>query len=153
MKAETLKRKTWNSEDVSGWDDALSEETILNGFKKKVEMTEIEFTRCIRPYQSVGDPILVIFRDASKEIQMRQLPTLYGLSRTGLMKLGYLLLKTHWPRKANIYCTTGIFCLSSCFQFLLKHSSVILKGVKSFRDSEVVRAMIQKDSMGLTLLL
>ena len=63
-------RKTWNSEEASDWDDALSDELTIEWillFQELFEMTEIEFVRCIRPYHSVGDPILVIFSDASKD--------------------------------------------------------------------------------------
>ena len=61
--------ETWNLNEGSSWDEHLPDQITsewLSLFEKIFEMSKIDFRRCITPIDSVGDPMLVIFSDASK---------------------------------------------------------------------------------------
>ena len=69
VKAKILTRETWNLNDGSSWDEHLPERITsewLSLFGEIFEMSKIDFRRCITPIDSVGDPMLVIFSDASE---------------------------------------------------------------------------------------
>ena len=92
VKAKILMRKTWNLEECSDWDDVLPNEITaewISLFSEIFEMKKIEFDRCIRPAQSIGDPMLIIFSDASKDAYgaVAYAVMLYGVSQTERTKL------------------------------------------------------------------
>ena len=63
-------RKLWMMDPKLEWDDPIPEnrrgewETFFEEAKK---LKDLEFPRCIKPQNVVGDPTLVLFSDASKE--------------------------------------------------------------------------------------
>ena len=130
--------------------DELTTEWILL-FQELFEMTEIEFVRCIRPYHSVGDPILVIFSDASKDAYGAVAYAVWTLSN-GTNEARLIVAKSRLAPKKQISIVRlelcGVLVAVRLKKFLFKHSRLHFKDVKFLCDSEVVRAMIQKDSYG-----
>ena len=70
VRAKILMRRLWASDEKLDWDDPIPEETKqqwLTFFDDLTEMNNVRFERCMRPPDAVGDPVLIIFSDASNE--------------------------------------------------------------------------------------
>lgn len=64
-----MMRQLWASEAKSDWDYPLPEEhkrDWVKFFSDLFGMNTINFKRCVKPSNAVGDPSLLIFRDRSE---------------------------------------------------------------------------------------
>ena len=53
------------------WDEPIQDEfkkEWIDLFRKLFQMEDIIFQRCIKPDEAIGDPILALFSDRSKDI-------------------------------------------------------------------------------------
>ena len=70
VRAKILLRRLWGTEQKLDWDDLIPEENqqnwsiFLNDLR---DMNQIRFTRCFKPMDAIGEPILIVFSDASKD--------------------------------------------------------------------------------------
>ena len=61
-------RKLWTFEAKLDWDDTLPQllhEEWVEFFKQALTLSCLNFKRCIKPHEAVGDPMLITFSDAS----------------------------------------------------------------------------------------
>ena len=69
VRAKILMRQLWNVKSL-GWDDIVPElyrKEWITFFKDLFNMQSISFSRCIKPADSIGNPLLVIFNDGSND--------------------------------------------------------------------------------------
>ena len=70
VRAKILLRRLWGTEQKLDWDDPIPDENqqnwsiFLNDLR---DMNQIRFTRCFKPMDAIGEPILIVFSDASKD--------------------------------------------------------------------------------------
>ena len=70
-KGKIAVRKTCVHEPKLGWDDSLPEsltQSCVEFIKDMTQVPDMVFDRCVRPDEAVGDPSLITFSDASKEV-------------------------------------------------------------------------------------
>ncbi|XP_068680692.1 uncharacterized protein [Montipora foliosa] len=68
--AKIVLRRLWGTEQKLDWDDPILKENQQNWsifFNDFRDMNQIRFTRCLKPMDAIGDPILIVFSDASKD--------------------------------------------------------------------------------------
>ena len=154
VKAKILMRETWNLNEGSSWDEHLPEQITsewLSLFEEIFEMSKIDFRRCITPIDSVGDPMLVIFSDASKAAYGAAAYVVWTLSG-GSNEARLVLAKSRLAPKKQISIVRlelcGVLLAVRLKKFLFKHSRLNFTEVMYIVDSEIVRAMIQKESYG-----
>ena len=67
--AKILMRKLWSGNTKLDWDDLLPNDLVTdwNTFFEELPKTELEtLNRCIKPLNTIGDPILITFSDGSE---------------------------------------------------------------------------------------
>ena len=152
VRGKILLRKLWMFN--FDWDDSLPPDIrseCINFLKDILELPSISFQRCIKPQEAIGNPTLVIFSDASAEA--------FGCC-------AYAAWKTRDnDRKATLLASKGkiaplkiisIVRLELSAAVLSKRLRIsILQGCRwnfdriiHIVDSEIVRAMISKESYG-----
>ena len=134
------------------WDDPLPpvvRSECMNFFKDMLELPLITFQRCLKPQEAIGNPTLVIFSDASTEI--------FGCCAFVVWKM------RDNSQRATLLASEGkIAPLKTISIVRLELSAAVLS--KRLRtsilqgcrwnleqhivDSEIVRAMISKESYG-----
>ena len=136
------------------WDDPIAEEDRddwLSFFQDMFQMTTATFQRCVRPYDAVGDPVLVMFSDGSNEA--------YGAcsyarwethSGEYLSRLIASKSRVAPSRKISIVRLELCGALLSARLAAFIKKEMRLKFTKEYYivDSEIIRSMIQKESYG-----
>ena len=64
-------RRTWEANRADDWDKSLPPLLLaerITIFGELFEMRDVSFPRCIKSKNAVGNPQLVVFSDASKEV-------------------------------------------------------------------------------------
>ena len=70
VRAKIMMRKLWGSKPKLDWDDPVPEEFRrgwIEFFRDLCQMQEIEFKRCLKPAEAIGNPVLVTFSDGSQD--------------------------------------------------------------------------------------
>ena len=70
VRAKILMRHLWGSDRKLDWDDPIPEENKENWitfFKNLQDMNQIRFMRCMKPSDAIGEPVLIVFSDASQD--------------------------------------------------------------------------------------
>ena len=70
VRAKILMRHLWGSDRKLDWDDPIPEENKENWitfFKDLQEMNQIRSMRCMKPTDAIGEPLLIVFSDASQD--------------------------------------------------------------------------------------
>ena len=68
VRAKILLSRLWGTEQELDWDDPISEENQQNwSIFDLRDMNQIRFTRCFKPMDAIGEPILIVFSDESKD--------------------------------------------------------------------------------------
>ena len=70
VKAKILMRHLWGSDQKLDWDDPIHEQNRKNWitfFKDLQDMGQIRFMGCMKPSDAIGEPILIVFSDASQD--------------------------------------------------------------------------------------
>ena len=66
--AKIMLCKLWGQDEKLNWDDAMPERLRrewVTFFEELFKLKGVEFPRCIKPSNTIGDPTLVIFSDGS----------------------------------------------------------------------------------------
>lgn len=155
VRAKMLMRKLWLGGAKSlDWDDPMPEvmrDEWIQFFVELFEMEKVKFPRCIKPVDAVGDPILVMFSDGSDEA--------YGTCGYARWRLdngtfGSILIaakgRVNPIRKITIVRAelNGALMSKRLSAFIKKESRLKFQKEYFIVDSEIVRAMIQKESYG-----
>ena len=114
-------------------------------------MEKIKFRRCIKPKDAMGDPVLVIFSDGSDEAYETCAYVRWNLTNGSF---GGVLVaakcRVNPVRKITIVRAelNGALLSKRLSSFIKKESRLNFRKEYFITDSEIVRAMIQKESYG-----
>lgn len=156
MRELVSKVKIWKNdgEENLGWDDPMPDwmyNKWKSLFKDMYCLTKLEFSRCVKPHNAAGDPMLVMFSDASRDA--------YGTCAYVRWKLvdnrvscGLLAAKNRIAptRQLTIprleLCAAILACRLR--EFIEKEMEWNFSSVIHILDSSIVRTQIQKESYG-----
>ena len=156
VKAKILMRKLWSGNARSlGWDDpmpATYRDEWIQFFREVFQMKEIAFTRCIRPTEAVGDPTLVVFSDGSDDAFGAYSYLKWELDN-GSFHSSLMVSKnriTPLRKISTVRSELSAAVIAKYIRNLLKRECRLKYSKEYFIvDSEIIRAMIQKDSYRL----
>ncbi|XP_068712869.1 uncharacterized protein [Montipora foliosa] len=154
VRAKIMMRQIWASDIKKNWDCPIPEENKRDWimfFKELHEMDNVKFKRCMKPRDTVRDPILIIFSDGSSQAFGACAFVRWEL-KGGLFKSSLLLSKN---RLAPIK-KMSIDRIELCGAIINKRLKVLVQQQCRYHfqkfyhivDSQIVHAMIQKDSYG-----
>ena len=153
VKAKILMRKLWSGNARSlGCDDpmpATYRDEWIQFFREVFQMKEIAFTRCIRPMEAVGDPTLVVFSDSSADAfgacSYIRWELDNGSFHSSLIVSKYQITPLH--KITTVRSELSAAVIAKRIRNLLKRECRLKYSKENFIvDSEIIRAMIQKDS-------
>ena len=146
--------RSLNQENDLDWDDPIPErcrEEWVRFFTNLFDMESISFTRSTKPKCAVGEPILVIFSDASERAFGACAYVRWQIAG-GSFKSNLLLAKSRLvpTRKVTIprLELNAALLASRLGKFIGKESGMSFTKRYFIVDSEIVRAQIQKESYG-----
>ena len=155
LNAKILMRQLWNGDaKLLGWDDVIPAEHIkewTSFFRDLFEVRNISFARCVKPIVAVGNPSLVVFSDGSNDA-FGACAYVRWEKVDGSFESQLLASKNRiTPLKRMTIVRSEL-----CGAVMAKRLSVFLKEEMRFKfekeyyivDSQIVQAMIQKDSYG-----
>ena len=139
-----------------GWDDAIPDDIRdewLQFFREMFEIKKLKFQRCLKPKEAVGHPSLILFSDGSEDA--------YGACAYERWEL------TNGSFQSSLIAAKGRVAPLKRISFLRLElcGAVLSKRLRTFItremrrnyvkeyfivDSEIVRAMIQKESYGFS---
>ena len=136
------------------WDtprcEKLREEWTLF-FQDMLEIAKLKFSRCIKPLKATKNPILVIFSDASGHAFGACAYVRWEL-QNGTFKSALFTSKTRvspLTTETIVILELAAAVLSKCLRrSIIDHSRLKFEKIFHIIDSEIVRAMINKDSYG-----
>ena len=146
-------RKLWAHEPKLGWDDPVPEsinQNCIEFIKDMAQVQSISFDRCIRPDETVGDLSLITFSDASEVFgacYYLQWKTVQG-SYVGRLLLGKSRVA---PLKVMTIVRlelSAAVLATRMRKYVLKEGRITVGRFIHIVDSEIARAMIQKESYG-----
>ena len=137
-----------------GWDEPLSEEDRLKWygfFNELFKMNNIIFPRSAKPKDAQGKPSLVIFSDASK-LAFGACAYLRWMIEEGTFISRLLMAKSKLAPTKELTMPrlelNGALLSARMKHFIEKEMTIEFSGLYLIVDSEIVRAMIQKESYG-----
>lgn len=162
IEGKTLMRKSLDLEDsrngkVEGeakWDRQLHDNLCMEWDKfcgVLHQLEEVEFTRCLKPEDAIGNPELIVFTDASE--------TAYGTCayvrwncRDGVFKSSLIMAKNKLAPKRKLSIPRLELCAavmgSRLERFLVEEMEFQFQRLICMTDSMIVRFQIQKESYG-----
>lgn len=154
VRAKIIMRKLLGSEAKLDWDDPVPEEyrkRWIEFFSDLFQMEEIEFKRCLKPAQAIGDPVLVTFSDGSEDA--------YGTcayARWEIAGGGYQSRLMASKNRLSPIKKMSIDRIELCGAVLNKRLTSFIEKESRYQfteryhivDSQIVRAMIQKETYG-----
>ena len=153
VRAKMLMRKLWIV-SLRPWADPIPEslsQEWLEFFAELFEMQDIRFRRCIRPRGAIGDPYLVMFSDGSDQAYGTCAYVRWQLA-IGKFTSNLIAVKSRVTpiRKITIVRIelNGALLSKRLSAFIKKESLLVFSKEFFIVDSEIVRAMVQKESYG-----
>ena len=154
VKAKILTKKLWAREPRLGWDDPIPDQLRdewVEFFRELFELEQTTFTRSLKPEDAVGNPSLIVFSDGSTEAFGACAYARWAL-RSGGFGCKLIASKTRLAPLRRI----TIVWIELCGAVLSKRLRAFIEEETRYRfescyhivDSEIVRAMIQKESYG-----
>ena len=154
VKATILTRTLWAREPRLGWDDPIPDQLRhewVEVFREPFELEQTTFTRSLKHEDAVGNPSLIVFSDGSTEAFGACSHARWALTSGGF---GCKLIASK-NRLAPLRRIT-IVRIELCGAVLSKRLRAFIEEETRYRfescyhivDSEIVRAMIQKESYG-----
>ena len=141
VKAKILLRKTWQVGKDLSWDDVLPEHLSLEWnqiFQELFEMKDVKIRRCVRPLDVEGNPMLIIFSDASEEAFGACAYVSWKL-RNGQHASRFFLSKSRLAPQKKISIVRlelcGVLLGVRIKKFIFQHSRIAFSGVKYIVDS------------------
>ena len=149
-----MMRQLWASEKKLDWDESMPEacrENWAKFFSDLFDMNNIKFQRCLKPPGAVGDPALVIFSDGSDDAYGACAYVRWELASGGFDSSLVVSQNRLAPIKRM-----SIDRIELCGAVLNKRLKQLVEKesrycfVKYFHivDSQIVHAMVQKESYG-----
>ena len=154
VRAKILMRHLWGSDQKLDWDDPIPEENRENWvtfFKDLQDMDQIRFMRCMKPSDAIGEPILIVFSDASQDAYAACAYVRWEL-QNGQFESNLILSKNRLAPIKKL----SIDRIELCGAVLNKRLKTFIEKECRYRfqrtyhivDSQIVHAMIQKNSYG-----
>ena len=154
VRAKILMRHLWGSDQKLDWDDPIPEENRENRvtfFKDLQDMDQIRFMRCMKPSDAIGEPILIVFSDASQDAYAACAYVRWEL-QNGQFESNLILSKNRLAPIKKL----SIDRIELCGAVLNKRLKTFIEKECRYRfqrtyhivDSQIVHAMIQKNSYG-----
>ena len=154
VKAKIMLRKLWLHEEKLDWDDEIPENLQLEWrqfFDDFKLLQEIDFHRCTKPNDAIGEPSLVLFSDASNDAYGAVAYARWQIednkyeSRIILSKNRIAPIKVTNIVRLEL---SGAVISKRIREIIEEESRYSFENVYHIVDSEVVRAMIGKESYG-----
>ena len=138
----------------SGWDDSIPEiqrQEWLDFFRKMFSLDNISFNRSIKPDSAHGKPSLVLFSDASKQA-FGACAYIRWMISNDEFECKLLMAKSKLAPRKELSMPrlelNGALLSARIRQFIEKEVNIEFSAIYHIVDSEIVRAMIQKESYG-----
>ena len=138
----------------SGWDDSIPEiqrQEWLDFFRKMFSLDNISFNRSIKPDSAQGKPSLVLFSDASKQA-FGACAYIRWMISNDEFECKLLMAKSKLAPRKELSMPrlelNGALLSARIRQFIEKEVNIEFSAIYHIVDSEIVRAMIQKESYG-----
>ena len=151
VRAKIMMRKLWVSEPILGWDDPLPDslkEDWTKYFKEVPMLREIAFPRAVKSKDAMGHPELVILSNGSMEAYGTVSYVRWELKN----EMRILASKTRVAPLKMVSIVrlelSGAIISKRLRVFLLKEMRYKFKSIFHIIDSEIVQAMISKESYG-----
>ena len=145
-------RHLWGSDQKLDWDDPIPEENRENWitfFKGLQDTGQIRFMRCIKPSDAIGEPILIVFSDASQDAYAACAYVQWKL-QNGQFESNLILSKNRLAPIKKISIDRNELCgavLNKRLKtFIEKECRYRFQRIYHIVDSQIVHAMIQKNS-------
>ena len=153
VRAKILMRKLWSVVEL-GWDDVIPETHMaewIEFFRDLFGMKEISFSRCAKPANSVGNPSLIMSADGSNDA-FGACGYVRWEKKDGTFESHLIASKNRTTPLKRMTTVRSELCgavLAKRLHMFIKQE-MRLKFEKEYFivDSQIVRAMIQKDSYG-----
>ena len=120
-------------------------------FIELYEVEEVEFQRCVKPSDAIGDPILVIFSDGSGDLYGAAVYVRWEI-KDGTYQSRLLVAKNRVAPMKVIDIVrlelSGVLIGKRLRMFIQKEMRYNFSKVYHIMDSEIVKAMISKESYG-----
>ncbi|XP_057294660.1 uncharacterized protein LOC130623195 [Hydractinia symbiolongicarpus] len=154
VQAKIMMRKLWTKDRQISWDDPLPENLAdewREFFQVLPELQRISYPRAIKPEKAVGEPTLVIFSDASG--------TAYGAVAYARWELidgsfgSRIIVAKNRVAPIRIIDIVRLELIAAVLSkrircFIEKETKLKFSKVYHIVDSEIVKAMISKESYG-----
>ena len=154
VRTKIMLRKLWGRDEKLDWDDAMPEHLRREWvafFEELFKLKEVEFPRCIKPSNAIGDPTLVIFSDGSGDA--------YGavayarwMTKDGTYKAQLIASKNRIAPVKIVDIVrlelSGAVIAKRLRVFIQIEVRYTFTAVYHIVDSEIVKAMISKESYG-----
>ena len=154
IRAKIMMRRLFTEQKQLEWDDAIPEEyrdEWAQFFREMFNMEKIQFDRCVKPQAAVGGPSLVIFSDASEDAFGACAYTRWEL-QDGSFCSRLMAAKSRIApaRKITIVRLelNGAVLSKRLENTITQESRFEFEKIFYFVDSEIVKAMINKESYG-----
>ena len=154
VRAKILMRKLWAEQKDLGWDDPIKEEHYSEWkefFSEFSSLHLMKVQRCIKPSNTDGQPSLVILSDASKDAYGAVAYIRWQLT-DGTYQSRLLTCKNR-VSPVRIIDIVRLELIAAVLgtrlrMFIMKHSRFEFESIMHLVDSEIVNAMIRKESYG-----
>ena len=154
VRAKIMLRKLWAIEEKLDWDDAIQDDLRnewIRFFLDLFGMNDVTFTRCLRPEGAEGNPILVIFSDGSESAYGACAYVRWKLA-SGKFESKLIMSKNRLAPLKKMSIDRIELCAAVLSkrlkQLLIKESRFIFHKCYHLVDSQIVHAMIQKETYG-----
>ena len=152
VNAKILLRKI--TDQKAGWDDPISEKDRNEWtafFYEMFQIEKIKFARSVKPENAVGNPVLVLFSDASTEA-FGACAYVRWETEDGQFMCTLLAAKSKLAPAKRLSIPrlelNAALLAARLKKFIVEESRLVFERVYFIVDSEIVRAMIQKESYG-----
>ena len=152
VKAKIMMRRL--NADGLGWDDPVPDNERMEWerfFTDLFKMEKIMFARSTRPVNAVGKPVLIIFSDASEDAFGACAYVRWEISN-GSFESTLLVAKSRLAPMKRITIPrlelNGALLAARLRDFVSRETTMTFSKTYCIIDSEIVRAMIQKESYG-----
>ena len=123
----------------------------IDFFRKLFQMEDITFQRCIKPEETIGDPILVLFSDGSENI-FGTCPYTRWQTESGSFVSSLIASKHRLAPLKKITIVrielNGAVLTKRLEDFITSEGRLQFVKAYNIVDSEIMRAMMQKESYG-----
>ena len=154
VKGKILMRRLWSQELKLEWDDLLPKEQRnewVEFFRELFHMENVTFPRCLKPENAIGNPTLITFSDGSVDAFGSCAYARWALT-DGSFSSRLIASKNRLTPLRNISIVkielSGAVLAKRLKEFIEEESRYEFSARYHIVDSEIVRAMIQKESYG-----